>query len=165
MKQQISSALATPVGQKVMKWGALGIGAIASFYVVRSIVRKIKANAESNNRDSNMQAQLNKLRNSINTAYLTIDETKATSLAEQLYSAMAGTGTNVGFIKQVVRNDIWSQADWDLVTVCFGARTYSDLFSDLGQKTLGAWFVEELSNSDYNDLRQLLDNKNAKIKL
>lgn len=154
LTQGASSALATPMGQQVLKWGAIGVGAIILYFVGRKIYSNYKAGEEANTKESAQKKALANIKASIDKTRLNITEEQATLLANQLFMYMDGLGTDVKGLFTVARDKVRNQHDWNLITVAFGIRD---------KRTLGEWFVDELSQSDYKQLEKYLAVNGSKI--
>lgn len=83
--------------------------------------------------------------------------TKAQSISNVLYACMCEYGTDEDGIKSVLNN--LSNADFNHVYNCFGVRWYNIILGCESASLMGSkydliqWLKAELSNSDYDELK------------
>lgn len=147
---RIETAINSQNGQRwvVIGTAAVAVG-VASFLIIRRLVKKRKEQRAETQTAENLVREVTEKRN----IKSTISETTATSLANSLYQAMEGLGTNETLIRDVIFNKVANAADMVLVNKAFGVKEYGSYgapaYSWLPstKKTLYQWLCEECSDS------------------
>ncbi len=146
-----------PGEKKALLIGGIALVAVAGYVIYRKIVLT-KADTDK----TEMEANLRYL--TVKKKELTIDEGKAMLIAQQLFDAMNGVGTDAKTIHSVLE-DVKTQADLLYVIRSFGVKQYGkfgEASSWIAKATgyssplnLSGWFKEELSGSDLERVRSV----------
>ncbi|MDR2963463.1 MAG: annexin [Bacteroidales bacterium] len=129
----------------------VGCSGVAGFFLWK-IVKKYMDNAPLRKQEKALE-QANK----VDASKLTISTAEATLIAEKLYAAMDGMGTDSKAIMSLLIGTARTDDDLKLINKSFGIREYGSTGSPYwGSGTpsdLSTWLRNELSGSDLEKLR------------
>jgi hypothetical protein len=129
----------------------IGVFGVGSFFIYK-IYTNYTASAETRN----LQKALDQI-TKVDGSKLTITPAEASVIAQQLFVAMDGIGTDEKTIFRLLIDTPRTDDDIRLIVKAFGLKEYGTFGSPWwGSGTpcdLGTWFVKEMSGSDLQKLR------------
>jgi len=139
--------------QKVLIYGVVGIaGTLTIFFVGKKIVNSLKSGSGETVRG---------IEKEIKVTELTKPESWYLTNADRLYRAMKGAGTTFQTIIDVV-SAIASKSDWNKLVQVFGVRS-SDNWVYSFKGNLIEWLEDELSPSEFTQIKEILNRKGVQI--
>jgi hypothetical protein len=147
---------------KPIQWLVKGIVILILLFIVYKIYVKFKKNIDQGKRDREIQHDIKDIINTqgtdpgahVSSNVRTYKDADYKLMAESLYSAMDGVGTDEGTIFSII-SSLRTKADWYALVDAFGTRETSSMWSDF-KGTLTKWLSDELSDSEKERVNQTL---------
>ena len=124
------------------------------------LVKKLKTNKEEKVLEAENKAYITTIQNKVDKNELSYDGTEYRDMADQLFEAFNGPGTNDKLWREVF-NRMKTDADVNQLIVAFGSRKPTTGGFSFGRKaeTLAQWVAGDLSVNQRKELNNMLHSK------
>lgn len=132
---------------KLITWAIIVLIVIIIIWI---IYRKIQKAVQSG-KDKQLVSEAD---NAIISNALTYPQADYKSMADKLFVAMDGAGTDEDAIKEVIAK-LRTKSDWYALVKAFGVRKSTSMFSSFSGNLI-QWLADELSGSDRKEVNDML---------